>query len=638
MLLLALALALHSGLASEAAISEPSLFMVGTRDSAGLSRWLVAKHWAHRPFAQGLFEVQAHPDSLGELAQLPGIERIEAPTRQTHHSLDASRSRLDAQPVHLGQGLAHPYHGTGVLVGIIDVGFDLKHYAFLDSAGNSRIIRLWDHTNSTGTPPAGYQTGSLFSGAKLGAMQRSGSLSHHGTHVTGLAAGRTWKGSGGDWWGVADDARIALVECGSGCPQLGNGLEYLFKLADSLQLPAVVNMSWGSLNGPRDGKSSDCIRGASLLGPGKLAVVSAGNSGREAGHAVHSFAGDTARLALEVSAGIETQDQDTIRKLFFNEVELWGDSAKSYSTWVEFLDSATGTTLSGSPTYLSPTQWKNISEQNVVGNDTFWVSGNLEMRSGQGGARLSISTSRAHTALRVGILSEKATVHAWIWEEGLEFRTESPGRCRSCITPDHDQIISDKATCPQFISVGAIDGEDGSAADFTSRGPGRGVLPKPDVSAPGVEIISSLNSWVNDGTQVVGGAGTSFWGRMSGTSMAAPLVTGAVALLLETDPALTPIQAIAALKGASTTHDPATGWRSLDVLELFQEKGLQTIGIQKHSIAKMQETTSRAWITPTGTKIRISAGNNAMDSHPGGIAWLQLCSLSGCTSQGIVRP
>jgi len=637
MILPALALALQSGLSVGAAPSEPTLFMVGTRDSAGLSKWLVAKHWAHRPFAKGLFEVQAHPDSLAELARLPGIERIEAPARQTHHSLDASRTRLDAQPVHLGQGLAHPYHGTGVLVGIIDVGFDLKHYAFLDSSGNSRVIRLWDHTNSTGTPPAGYQTGSLFSGSGLAAMQRSGSLSHHGTHVTGLAAGRTWKASGGDWWGVADDARIALVECGSGCQQLGNGLEYLFKLADSLKLPAVVNMSWGSLNGPRDGKSSDCIRGAALLGPGKLAVVSAGNSGREAGHAVHVFSSDTARLALEVSAGVETQGQDTIRKLFFNEVELWGDSARSYRTWVEFLDSATGTPLSGSPSYLSPTIWKDISEQNVVGKDTFWISGNLETRSGQGGTRLSISTSRAHTALRVGILSENATVHAWIWEEGLEFRSETAGRCRGCIVPDHEQIISDKATCPQFISVGAIDGEDGSAADFTSRGPGRGILPKPDISAPGVGIVSSLNSWVDDGTPIVGSAGTSFWGQMSGTSMSAPLVTGAMALLLEADPALTPEKAIAALKGAGTTHDPAIGWRSLDVMKLFQEKGLQATGIRTHR-APTSERATRSWVTPTGTKIAIPAGARSMDSHPGGIAWLQTCTVQGCASQGIVRP
>src|SRR5690606_25440442 len=85
---------------------------------------------------------------------------------------------------------------------------------------------------------------------------------------------------------------------------------------------------------------------------------------------------------------------------------------------------------------------------------------------------------------------------------------------------------------PSTFAVAALS-PGGQVAEFSSRG-GPGVqyqgrqIPKPDISAPGVNIRSS----------VPGGG----YASMSGTSMAAPHVTGATALLYQIDPSLTPLQ------------------------------------------------------------------------------------------------
>lgn len=613
------------------------VWRITAQDTAAVRQWLEARHLRARHLGSGILEAGIPTDSLESLGQLPGIVGMESAPRHVRHELDASRTLVQGAPVHAGTNLGSAHHGTKALVGIVDVGFDLGHPAFFDSNGTSRIVRVWDHTNASGKPPSGFSTGSLFSGTAIASLGRTGSLSHHGTHVAGLAAGRTWAPSGGDWWGVADDARIVLVECGSGCKSMNDGVKYIYQLADSLKLPAVVNLSWGNLNGPRDGKGTDCVLMGSMTGPGKLAVVSAGNSGGQAGHAVHTFAGDTARLSLQVSTGVETSGQDTIRKVFFNEVELWGDSALTYKSWVEFLDTS-GTLLTTSTIETAGrTIPKNLSQTLLLGKDTMWVTGLLEKRSGKGGTQYSISTTRPGTLLRVGMTATTGTVNAWVWEDGLEFLTADPAKCPKCIVPDHDHMLSDKATCPNVISVGAVD-PSGTATWFTSKGPGYAARPKPDISAPGLEIVSSLNSGVNNGWQVAGTSGAYTWGPMSGTSMSAPLVAGTLALLLEQDPTLATDSAWKLLKGSATVHDAASGWAVLDVYSLFQRLDPATaVGIRKED-ASSQGNVERRWITPEGRRIAIPAGAAPRRFHPGGIAWLQECRGGTCSARGIAKP
>ncbi len=615
-------------------------YTVGTTDTAGLAGWLARRGWSHRALGAGLFEVDIPSDSLDTLAARPGIDRIEAPARRSHHAVDASRDRINGDEAHAGIGLPRIHRGTKALVGIVDIGVDLNHLAFQDSMGNSRIVRVWDQTNTTGKPPSGFSAGTLFATpAAIKALGRTGSQATHGTHVAGLAAGRGWPAAGGNWWGVADDARIALVDCGDGCRLLNDGVKYLFKLADSLKLPVAVNMSWGTLNGPRNGKSSDCVLTKSLVGPGKIVVASAGNTGGNPAHGSRTLRGDTARFALQLSRGTQTLSNGTKRTAYFNDVEFWGDSGKTYQAWIEYLN-AKDSLIATSQVFSvgsSSSTYQMIDNRKIAGSDTVWYKGNIEKRSGQGGLRLTVSTNRSGMQMRIGVTASTGTVHGWIWEDGLDFLKLDASRCRGCVVPDSFHIISDKATCPAVISVGAIQGGNGLRASFTSRGPGLGPVPKPDLAAPGVSIVSSLNSgWPGSGG-VAGTLGGSPWGPMSGTSMSAPLVTGTVALLLEANPRLTTDSAIALLRGRQAVHNPDTGWARLDVQKLLkaQEEGGST-GLQPWGRAPTG--ASQVWIAADGRRIAVPAGARASDVQPSGLGWLQTCSAGKCTTRGMIRP
>ena len=119
--------------------------------------------------------------------------------------------------------------------------------------------------------------------------------------------------------------------------------------------------------------------------------------------------------------------------------------------------------------------------------------------------------------------------------------------------------ISSPGSCPSAITVGAIDtfgtldrGDD-RVAPYSSRGPTRfDFAVKPDVVAPGTRIVSlesygsllasTYPSWH------VAGSGKNAYFRLSGSSMAAAMVSGGVALLLDAEPTLTPAQVKLALQ------------------------------------------------------------------------------------------
>src|ERR1044072_1855036 len=62
--------------------------------------------------------------------------------------LDLSRKATKADVVAAGTDLKHPYTGKGVIIGIVDTGIDYSHPAFRDASGKSRILFLWDQTES----------------------------------------------------------------------------------------------------------------------------------------------------------------------------------------------------------------------------------------------------------------------------------------------------------------------------------------------------------------------------------------------------------------------------------------------------------------------------------------------------------
>jgi subtilisin family serine protease len=111
--------------------------------------------------------------------------------------------------------------------------------------------------------------------------------------------------------------------------------------------------------------------------------------------------------------------------------------------------------------------------------------------------------------------------------------------------------VGSPGSYPQSITVGATDIDD-KVASFSSRGPSKlkdangNFLAKPDISAPGKDIISAGKT----GDQYV---------KMSGTSMATPAVSGLIALLLSKYPALNAEQVREVLAKSSLDID-SPGW------------------------------------------------------------------------------
>ncbi|MEV4120902.1 S8 family serine peptidase [Micromonospora sp. NPDC049645] len=119
-----------------------------------------------------------------------------------------------------------------------------------------------------------------------------------------------------------------------------------------------------------------------------------------------------------------------------------------------------------------------------------------------------------------------------------------------------DGSVGSPSTADAALSVGAVDRDD-ALAEFSSRGPrvGDGGL-KPDITAPGVDIVAARG----DGTLLGEPVGEKYV-ALSGTSMAAPHVTGAVALIAQQHTGWAAAQLKATLMASAKPHPEQTSFQ-----------------------------------------------------------------------------
>ena len=510
---------------------------------------------------------------LGDMLHVPGVMHVslEQPVTLCNDSARAL-SRVDA--VQMGDWFASELTGCGVIVGMIDVGFDFNHINLCDHNGRTRVRAVYMPDDTTGVAPivdgcelpgSSYETPE-----SIGALTTDYTGSSHGTHTTGTAAGGYVLNG---WHGVAPEAEI--VACGMAPESLtdvniANCVKYVFDYADRVGKPCVINMSISSNSGPNDGTSFLSNSFATLSGPGRICVLSAGNDGNVPICFHHTIEGanDTVTTLLRGPSG-------ALRRNGY--VSMWSDMAQPHQSRVVIINRQSQTIEYASPvvSMIGADSVYVISSE----SDTLFArycSGQLEFASAiepvcdaDGGVGpqerfhsywiMDVEPVDDQYLLGLQYMSGQETRLAGWSTSGSYFYTFGlPG----VVGGSKSGSISDLATGDDVISVGAYcsrssyvdrngdlvtfyDSRPTAIAGFSSYGPDERGVTKPDICAPGLALISSANRFNNtsDRTRwpepvVVDGIEYPYYSN-KGTSMSAPVVTGAIALMLQVNPRLT---------------------------------------------------------------------------------------------------
>lgn len=476
------------------------------------------------------------------------------------------RRDLNADKVQLGQDdLDRAYNGENVLIAIIDQGFDYTHPTFWDSTyQNSRILMVWDQMAS-GTPPDGYSYGKLIRNQDLKNEKgdRFYTATSHGSHVAGIAAGSGYPTPSQSFRGVAPKASIILISCDLSDSKVSDALAFASAYAKNQNMPLVVNMSFGGYGSAMDGTSFLDRAIDNKAGTGCLIAVAVGNEGELA-----QFASFTTTQSQPFWKYIVSGSK---AKSF---VQVWGPEntnatvrmglihQSTYEQWVSNAYSASSFTTFSVPAEHNWSFKYSTYSAYEINNKRLW---NIELVPGD-----------PNYLPFVEVISNKADEVFQVLSPYMNLLNKINGQEITGFSKG-DTISNGRSpgmTSASAISVGAHVAKDtvytfgkptgsvlengpalGELCSFSSRGPSFSGLIKPDVSAPGFLVSSSVSSAdVNyqsspktesytEYKATINGTLYRYYCDFYGTSMATPMVTGCLALLLQANPLLTPAQA-----------------------------------------------------------------------------------------------
>ena len=530
-------------------------------------------------------------NQLSQLSNCNNIMRIEA--RESCQALnDTAAIILNALPVYAGEQLPQAFTGRGVVVGVEDIGFDLTHPTFYSrDLSEYRIKRFWDQLSVDTIDSPMFVGAEYLTQEDILAYQhsRDGEKMTHGTHTAGTAAG---SGFDTPYRGIAWESDLCLISNAVGDDRQfidsldfdkytsatdALGFKYAFDYADEVGKPCVVSFSEGS---HQDWYGDDQLYYevlSQMVGPGHILVASAGNEGHYNTY-LEKPPGESRGTFLSywkpyVYFTLRADHDFAMRLKVYDPTEPTTYEISQMEKIIELPDSELVDTfyIHDRPWVVAIAAYPSCYNEAQMAYEVYVRCPQLYFNRGVGGSSPPVSFEFVGDEARVELFGNTGLLIA---NTELE-PTFSEG--------EHRYSIYTPGSAPDVICVGASayrtqivnfkgetrvsdNGSNGERAYFSSIGPTYDERTKPDVVAPGTNVISSYSSFYYfksgaltasyDITHFDWNGRTYVWNADTGTSMSTPMVAGTIALWLQAKPDLTPAEVLDVFAHTCRQHNP----------------------------------------------------------------------------------
>lgn len=534
-------------------------------------------------------------DEVERIAALHCVSRltVDAPRRLMSRT---ARQAVNVDAIHQGAGLPQAYTGRNVICGIYDQGVDPNHINFKDADGGSRVFYLSHlRLNAADKPVFSY-----YDKSNIHLFTTDERATYHGAHTLGIMAGSysgplgagypagMAAGSPNPYYGMAPDADL-MVTCGLTSDYfIAKGVDEIVSYAVQHDRPAVINLSLGGNLGSHDGNSA-MGRFLEDAGDECIIVIAAGNDGDVPLHASKSFSDGDTEFKTLIRPFYEPELNGYLR---YGAVTVYGGDSSVMDVQAVVLNRKTGRIAyrvplaspgEGKATYHITDADYAVSDEDVVSQPLgryfegyIGLGSMIDPETGKFYCMVDyyLTDNQEHNAddayVPGFIVNGSPGQTARMWCDGIYTCLDSYG-FEGWADGSTDGTVSDLAAARNVVVVGSyntdgnlhyIDGTSapfepslgvfrpGEVTSFSAYGTLEDGRSLPHVCAPGVSLISSTSRFFVEDPEngidpasmsaIVEAEGVShWWSQTGGTSMAAPVVAGSIALWLEADPALT---------------------------------------------------------------------------------------------------
>lgn len=442
---------------------------------------------------------------IGKLYDYREVEYIELP-KNLFTVISNSLNYACITPVK--RPVPYDLSGEGVIVGIIDSGINYMHPEFRNADGTSRIEWLWDQ-NIPGRPPAGFNIGTEYSKADIdAALESDDPLSivpstddaNHGTPVAAIACGNT---------GAASKSSIIVVKLGfttfsnfTRTTEIMRAVKYVIDKSIEMNMPCAINISYGSNEGSHTGQTlfESFINDATIRW--KTSIVVASGNEASAGHHYFNVMKQNQTLDILFTVANHTKSmyislwKNFVDNITFELITPSGDSTGIISSRNKFTQLVLDR-VKVSIIYTSPSHYG-------ISQEVYFYFESLT----------DVLPPGVLTLTARGLDITDGTINAWL--PTVEEVTLST----AFLNPTTDLTMTLPSTATNLIAVGGYRADTNTISVFSGRGdPMCNSRVKLDLVAPAENVISASAS-----------GGYFFY---TGTSIAAPFVTGSAALMME---------------------------------------------------------------------------------------------------------